>query len=191
MNSYTKTPVNTVRRTTPYQFPVLMHLYFLQVWFVCSWSVIMGLLAFAGSAAINAVFSLSVTALYLAYGLPICARFLGTNDFKPGPFHMGRLSAPIAVVAVLWMLFTSVVFMFPSTPQTTVEDMNYAIVVEGGIMILSLVYYFFPKYGGIHWFRGPIPTIDEVDEVEDQKSAKETKAVVKVEDRPDVSETNF
>lgn len=48
MNSFTGTPVNTV-------------------WFTCGFAVLLGLLAFAGEQAINAVFSLSITALYIAY----------------------------------------------------------------------------------------------------------------------------
>lgn len=48
MNGYTKTPVNTV-------------------WFTCVLAIALGLLVFAGDQAINAVFSLSVTALYIPY----------------------------------------------------------------------------------------------------------------------------
>ena len=58
------------------------------------------------------------------------------------------------------MTFMSVVFLFPATPQTTVQDMNYSVVVLGGILALSLVWYYFPKYGGVHWFTGPIPTVE-------------------------------
>lgn len=71
MNSYTKTPVNTV-------------------WFCAFFSMLLGLLAFAGAQAINAVFSISVIALYVAYSIPIVARFVFNNDFKPGPFNLGR-----------------------------------------------------------------------------------------------------
>jgi amino acid transporter len=70
MNTYTKTPVNTV-------------------WFVATCSLALGLLSFAGAQAINAVFSLSVNALYIAYAIPISARWLGHNDFKKGPFSLG------------------------------------------------------------------------------------------------------
>lgn len=38
--------------------------------------------------------------------------------------------------------------------------MNYTVVVLGGIMILSLVWYYFPRYGGVYWFTGPVPNID-------------------------------
>jgi len=38
--------------------------------------------------------------------------------------------------------------------------MNYVVVVLGGVLVLSLVYYYFPKYGGKNWFTGPAATID-------------------------------
>ena len=30
----------------------------------------------------------------------------------------------------------------------------------GGVLVLSLVWYYFPVYGGVHWFRGPVANID-------------------------------
>ncbi|KIY62151.1 amino acid transporter [Cylindrobasidium torrendii FP15055 ss-10] len=140
MNAFTGTPVNTV-------------------WFSALCALVAGLLVFASDSAINAVFSLSVVGLYIAYSIPIAARFLGQNDFKPGPFHLGIFSLPVGIVSVAFMTFMSVVFLFPSTPQTTVQEMNYTIAVVGGVLILSLVWYYFPKYGGVHWFTGPIPTL--------------------------------
>ena len=59
------------------------------VWFDAILAIFLGLLAFAGTQAINAVFALSVTGLYFAYAIPIVVRFTGDNDFKPGPFHLG------------------------------------------------------------------------------------------------------
>jgi hypothetical protein len=53
-------------------------------------SLLLGLLAFAGANAIGAIFSLVVTAQYLAYSVPISARFLGGGGFKPGPFSLGK-----------------------------------------------------------------------------------------------------
>ncbi|KAL0579387.1 hypothetical protein V5O48_002612 [Marasmius crinis-equi] len=140
MNSYTKTPVNTVI-------------------FDAGCALLLGLLAFAGDTAIAAVFTVSITALYVAYAIPIVARFVGKNDFKPGPFRLGIFSLPVAVISVLFMLFLGIVFLFPATPQTDVPDMNYSVVVLGGVMFFSLVWYYFPKYGGVHWFTGPIATI--------------------------------
>lgn len=70
MNDFTGTPVNTVL-------------------FDAFFSLLLGLLVFAGEQAINAVFAISITALYIAYAIPIAARFLGDNNFKPGPFNLG------------------------------------------------------------------------------------------------------
>lgn len=79
------------------------------------------------------------------------------------------------------MLFLGIVFLFPETPEITAGDMNYTVVVLGGILGLSLVWYYFPKYGGRHWFTGPVRTIelpseksDSTDslEVEDKNAAK-------------------
>ncbi|KAI0049724.1 amino acid transporter [Auriscalpium vulgare] len=143
MNSFTKTPVNTV-------------------WFTAIFALLLGVLVFAGAQAINAVFAISVTALYIAYSVPIAARWIWRkeNGFVPGPFTLGSWSAPIALISVVWMTFMSVVFFFPTTAHTDTADMNYTVVVLGGVLILSLVWYYFPKYGGVHWFTGPIPTVD-------------------------------
>jgi hypothetical protein len=58
------------------------------------------------------------------------------------------------------MTLTSIVFFFPTTKHTGASDMNYTVVVLGSVFILSLVWYYFPVYGGVHWFEGPVPTVD-------------------------------
>jgi amino acid transporter len=72
MNGYTKTPVNTV-------------------WFCAAGSIFLGALVFAGTQAINAVFSISITGLYLAYSIPIAARWIWRKDngWTPGAFSLG------------------------------------------------------------------------------------------------------
>jgi len=120
----------------------------------------MGLLSFAGPQAIGAVFSLVVVALYVPYIITISSRFIFENNWKPGPFYLGVFSFPIAVIAVTFMSLMIVVFLFPSAPNPTVAEMNYAVVVLGGVIILSLIYYYFPKYGGKCWFHGPVQTIE-------------------------------
>lgn len=67
----------------------------------------------------------------------------------------------MAGIACVWMGLMSVVLMFPSSPTLGgVDEMNYTVVVQGGVMVLSLVYYWFPwGYGGVYWFKGPVPTV--------------------------------
>lgn len=136
INGYTRTPVNTV-------------------WFDAALALAIGLLAFAGTQAIDAVFTIAVTASYVSYITPIATRFVFKNDFKPGPFNLGRLSFPIATIAVSWMVFMIIIFFFPSTAQINAQAMNYTVVVLGGYMSLSVFWYYCPVYGGVHWFNGP------------------------------------
>jgi hypothetical protein len=57
------------------------------------------------------------------------------------------------------MFFITIVFLFPATPNPTAQTMNYTAVVLGGWLLLSLIFYYFPVVGGVHWFRGPIANI--------------------------------
>jgi hypothetical protein len=84
-------------------------------------------------------------------------------------------SAPVAFVASAYMIFMIVVFMFPAAPFPTSQSMNYTVVVVGGTMSLSLGYYFFPKYGGVYWFTGPVETLrgEKTMEIEDHSSISE------------------
>ena len=140
--------------------------------------MLFGLLSFAGPAAAGAVFTMGVVCLYTGFSIPIAARHLGGRKFVPGPFTLGKLvrklelnsllilcisiqSAPIAFIAVSFMSFMIIILMFPSNTSPGADTMNYTIVVVGGILGSSIVYYFFPKYGGRHWFTGPVRTIEK------------------------------
>jgi amino acid permease (GABA permease) len=157
INGYTKTPVNTV-------------------WFDATCVLAIGLLSFVSTEAINAVFTIAVTASYVAYITPITTRFAFKNNFKPGPFYLGKLSFPVAVIAVVWMVSMIIVFFFPANPQTTTQQMNYTVVVLGGFMFLAISWYYCPVYGGVHWFTGPIsnftPAIRGESRDEDSMSEK-------------------
>ena len=59
------------------------------------------------------------------------------------------------------MFFMLVILCFPSSPNPDVTTMNYTSVVLGGVMSLAMVWYYFPVYGGIHWFQGPTFNIEE------------------------------
>ncbi|KAK0433561.1 amino acid/polyamine transporter I [Armillaria borealis] len=137
INPYTGTPVNAV----------CMYVFI---------AGLLGLLSFAGSAAIGAIFTMSVFCPYLCYSTPIIARFFGGQSFTPGPFSLGRASGPVAFVATTFMILMMVVFIFPSAPAPVAESMNYSVVVVGGIITLATVYYLI---SGRFWFTGPVVTV--------------------------------
>ena len=67
------------------------------------------------------------------------------------------------------MLFMGVVFLFPTTPAPSTPDMNYTVVAlfGTGTLFLSLVWCYFPRYSGVHWFTGPIAIMKGEDEPEE------------------------
>ena len=67
----------------------------------------------------------------------------------------------MAVVAVAWMAFSVIIVAFPTAPAPDAQGMNYMVVVIGGWLILCLVYYHIPVYGGACWFNGPQATIED------------------------------
>jgi len=150
INPRTKTPVHSVI-------------------FLAFMALLLGLLSFAGPLATSAIFTMSIVSQYLGFTTPIIARWFGGQTFVPGPFNLGLMSAPVAFVASAYMIFMIVVFMFPAIPDPTSHSMNYTVVVLGGTLMLSLGYYFFPKYGGRHWFTGPVETIRDLDRSNDEK----------------------
>ena len=110
-------------------------------------SCLLGLLSFAGDKAIGAVFTSAVVGQYISYSVPITARFTGGQEIKPGPFNLGVMvryetarciiflnifqSMPVAIVAVVFMGFMILIFMFPAIPNPGSGDMNYTAVVLG------------------------------------------------------------
>ncbi|KAI0727026.1 APC amino acid permease [Fomitopsis betulina] len=136
-------------------------------------SALLGLLAFAGDSATSALFELGIVGLYIAYIIPIACRFAGRKTWTPGPFNLGKMSLPVAATAVLWMVFSIVIVVFPSMPAPDAANMNYTVVVLAAWMSLCLAYYYCPIYGGVYWFRGPLTNVagGEPDKSQDQGSS--------------------
>jgi amino acid transporter len=78
----------------------------LAVVFVVIWAALLGLLTLQLEAGL-ALFSCAVIALYISYAIPIFLRLL-SKDFEKGPWHLGKFSRPIAVVACCWVSFITI-----------------------------------------------------------------------------------
>ncbi|MDQ2944010.1 MAG: amino acid permease, partial [Candidatus Dormibacteraeota bacterium] len=103
--------------------------------------------------AYSAVTSIAVIGLYIAYGIPILLRRLAGNQFQPGPWQLGRWSAPIGWIAVIWIAFISVLFVLPSVaPGNTLTTFNYAPVAVGVVLLYAGGYWFLSAK---NWFKGP------------------------------------
>ena len=81
------------------------------------------------------------------------------------------------------MAFMDIVFFFPTMPQTSTPDMNYTVVVLGGVLVLSVVWYYFPIYGGVHWFTGPVPNVGNDDAANTDSSSEDRKVEAGVDEK--------
>ena len=102
-------------------------------------------------AAYVAITSIAVIGLYISYVLPILLRLVA-KDFQRGPWHLGAWSRPIGIIAVLWVIFISVLFMLPTITPVTWVTFNYTPVVVLGTLIILVVWWMVSVR---HWFKGP------------------------------------
>ncbi|POS88071.1 hypothetical protein EPUL_000559 [Erysiphe pulchra] len=121
-----------------------------------------GLLMLINTIAINSIFNLAIMGLYFAYCMPLILRLV-YNNFRPGVWYMGdKISYISALYSVIWMTFIFILLLFPSYQNPTPNQMNYAVVVLGSVLLFCVAYYWCPKIGGKTFFNGPLRTIDEL-----------------------------
>ncbi|KAL2136186.1 hypothetical protein VTI74DRAFT_5064 [Chaetomium olivicolor] len=106
------------------------------VWLYAALEVTVNLLGLASETAISAVFNICTVALNVSYLLPIVCK-LAYGRFERGPWHLGRWSFAANAVAVVWNVFVSVIFFFPTRLPVTSENMNYAVVVFVFVILFS------------------------------------------------------
>ena len=59
-----------------------------------------------------------------------------------GPFQLGKWRTPINIIAILYTVFTSFFLLWPTSQHTNAEYMNWSIVLVGGIVIISIIWWF-------------------------------------------------
>ncbi|RKF79408.1 putative amino-acid permease C11D3.08c [Golovinomyces cichoracearum] len=132
------------------------------VGFVAFCALVEGLLMLVNTIAINSIFNLAIMGLYFAYCMPLILRVI-YGSFTPGVWYMGdTMSYFSAIYSIIWMTFIFILLLFPSFENPGREEMNYAVVVLGFVLIFCVAYYWCPGVGGKTFFTGPIRTIDEL-----------------------------
>lgn len=124
---------------------------------------VLALLILIDATAANALFSLGVASNFLAWGVPILLVILPTESakrFVPGPFYSKTFFFPINVISCVWLAYVIVMCMFPVNKTVTKETMNYTCAINGGVWLLSMVYFF--VYGYKH-YHGPKSNLTSVD----------------------------
>ncbi|MBI4051302.1 MAG: amino acid permease [Elusimicrobia bacterium] len=110
-------------------------------------SVVLAFLVAVYSGAYNVIVSISTIGLYVSYIIPVILvlRARQRGEWKDlGPWNLGKWGKTINMIAVLWTLFISVLFVCPPNQLT-----GYTF---AGLIILLAVYYFIGVRGK---FQGP------------------------------------
>ncbi|KAK1234512.1 polyamine transporter tpo5, partial [Marasmius sp. AFHP31] len=113
--------------------------------------------AYIGSPiAFNAILSSAAIAVMLGYLQPIIIRVFWPSALTVrGPFHLGRWSWAINAAGFAFTVFVCILFVLPTSHPVNENNMNYAVVSVGGvILIVALTWLFW----GRHRFRGPVHT---------------------------------
>ena len=122
------------------------------IWLAAGGAFVLGLPYLWNATAYAAVTSIAVIGLYIAYVIPTFLRLRAGDRFDRGPWHLGRWSRPIGTIAVIWVVFITVLFMLPQVSPVDATTFNYApiavLVVLGFAGIWWLV-------SAKNWFTGP------------------------------------
>ena len=98
------------------------------IWLAAGGALILGLPYLWNPTAYAAVTSIAVIGLYIAYVTPTFLRLRQGENFRRGPWHLGRWSRPIGVIAIIWVIFITILFMLPTVSPITVANFNYTVV---------------------------------------------------------------
>jgi amino acid permease (GABA permease) len=123
------------------------------IWLCTVCSLILASPALKSTTAYLAVTSIAVIGLYIAYVTPVLLRRLNP-DFQQGEWNLGRWSAVIGWIAIVWVVFIVVLFMLPPAYPITVNSFNYAPVAVLAVLIFATVTWF---AGGRAHFMKDVP----------------------------------
>lgn len=112
--------------------------------------LLLGLINLGSSSAFLAFVSVGVISLAVSYGIPIfISLFHKRRDVNVAKWTLGRtMGWVVNIVALLWIMFETVLFSMPTVLPTTESSMNYAIVVFLGFMVLSALWYMVHAHKG-------------------------------------------
>ncbi|KIP02544.1 hypothetical protein PHLGIDRAFT_122381 [Phlebiopsis gigantea 11061_1 CR5-6] len=132
------------------------------IWFSAFLGALPGLLDLASPLALNAVYAATAMAFDLAYLVAVVLRRIYADhpevQFKPGPFYMGDgwFGWTVNTIAVLWTIFVCIIFCMPNELPVNTQNMNYASVITGGVILLAMVWYYL---GAKKRYHGPASNV--------------------------------
>jgi amino acid transporter len=138
--------------------------------FLCAFPAYFGTNGYVAYAAVTSVATIG---LYIAYAIPIFLRLRAGDSWEPGEWNLGKWYRPVGIIACLWVVFISILFILPTNPyavpwhtaQFKWTFFNYAPVAVGGMLLIVGVWWL---VSARTWFTGPIAqgTAEELARIE-------------------------
>ena len=122
------------------------------IWLAAGGALILGLPYLWNYAAYAAVTSIATIGLYIAYVTPTFLRLRLGEDFKRGPWHLGRWSYVVGWIAVTWVCIITILFMLPQVGPITWTTFNYAVIAVLVVIGFAGIYWL---VSAKNWFKGP------------------------------------
>jgi amino acid permease (GABA permease) len=130
------------------------------IWLCVTCSTVLVLPSLVNTTAYLAVTSIAVIGLYIAYVVPVFLR-LRNPDFRPGPWSLGRWSAPVGWTAIGWVAVICVLFVLPTVSPVELKTFNYTIVAVGVVALGAWLWWILSAR---NWFTGPRHLVHAPDE---------------------------
>jgi amino acid permease (GABA permease) len=121
------------------------------IWLCVTCSTLLVLPSLWNTTAYLAATSIAVIGLYIAYVVPVFLRRINP-DFEPGPWHLGKWSAVVGWLAIVWVVIICILFVLPAASPITASNFNYTIVAVAIVLGLATVWWF---ASARKWFTGP------------------------------------
>ena len=124
------------------------------IWFAAVGAFILSAPYLWNSVAYFAVTSIAVIGLYVAYVMPVLMRRINGSAFKAGPWQLGAWSPILGWIAVVWVVFISVLFCLPQVKNTPFSWslFNYTPIALAVVIGSTSIWY---VVSARKWFKGP------------------------------------
>lgn len=126
-------------------------------------STLLSLINIGSKAAYSNITSLGVNALLSSYIVSItcvCIKRWKKEPLMSRKFSLGRYGLAINMFSVAFLSLVWVMCFFPQVPHPKLDQMNWAAVIYGGVVIFALVYYIAK---GRKVYVGPVAYVRKVD----------------------------
>ncbi|GLY94693.1 amino acid permease [Actinoplanes sp. NBRC 103695] len=128
------------------------------IWLCVTLSTLLVVPSLVNTTAYAAATSIAVIGLYVAYVGPVFLRRMLGAEFRVGPWNLGKWSAPIGWIAIVWVGIICVLFVLPVAGPITASNFNYTIFAVVVVLAFATIWWF---ASARKWFTGPKQNVIE------------------------------